>query len=79
MTCEVVLLLYLSVKIRLHTGHWWGNLRKRDHLEDPGVEGRKIIEMYLEEVGIGMDWIGLAQNKDRWRAVVNAAMNLQVT
>ena len=25
-----------------------------------------------------MDWINLAQDKDRWRAVVNAVMNLQV-
>ena len=26
----------------------------------------------------GMDWIDLAQNRDRWQAVVNAVMNLQV-
>jgi len=35
--------------------------------------------MDLQEVGwVGMDWIDLAQNKDRWRAVVKAAMNLRV-
>jgi hypothetical protein len=34
--------------------------------------------MDLEEVEWGMDWIDLAQNRDRWRALVNAVMNLRV-
>ena len=37
------------------------------------------IRMDLQEVGCGnMDWIGLAQDRDRWRTLVSAVMNLGV-
>jgi len=28
-----------------HTGVWWGSLRERDHLGDPGVDGRIILTL----------------------------------
>jgi hypothetical protein len=37
------------------------------------------IKMYLREIGWdGVDWIDLAQDRDQWRALLNAVMNLQV-
>jgi hypothetical protein len=57
------------------TEYWWGNLRERDKSGDPGI----ILKQIFQEVGCrGMDWIELAQDRDRWRALVNVVMNLRV-
>jgi hypothetical protein len=60
-------------------GFWWENLGERDQWENPGVDGRILFNVDLKEVGCGgVDWIGLAQDRDRWRALVNAVMNFRV-
>ena len=61
----------------MHAQFWWGNL-KGNHLEDSGIDGRIILKCIFEECGGGMDWIDLAHVKDRWRALVQAVINLRV-
>ena len=42
-----------------------GNLRERDYLEVPGIDGRIIVrEIFRKRDGDGMDWIDLAQDRD---------------
>jgi hypothetical protein len=65
----------------VHTRFWRENLREGDHLEDPDVDGRIISKWILEKWdggSGGMDWIDLAQDKDRWQALVNAVMILRI-
>ena len=48
-------------------------------LERPRRRWDYNIMVDLQEMGCGvMDWIDLAQNRDRWRALLNAVMNLRV-
>jgi hypothetical protein len=45
----------------------------------PRLRWMDNIEIDLLEIGCGgVDWIGLAQDRDNWRALVNAVMNLRV-
>jgi hypothetical protein len=52
----------------MHTGYWWEIQKERDHWEDQDVGGWTILK-----------WIDLAQDRDQWRAFVNAVMNLRVS
>jgi len=57
-------------------GPWWGNRREGNQWGDLGVDGWIILGW---GVGCGyMDWIGLAEDRDRWRTLVSAVMNLRV-
>jgi hypothetical protein len=63
----------------VRTGFWCGNLRKKRPLGRPRCRGEDNIKVDLYEVGCGgMDWIELVEDRDRWGAIVNAVMNLQV-
>jgi hypothetical protein len=55
----------------------WESPKERDNLEDPRRRWEGGVRMDLREIGLGgVDWIRLAQDRDRWRAVVGAVMNL---
>ena len=56
-----------------------GKLEGRRPLGRPRRRWADNIRMYLQEVGcVYMDWIGLAQDRNRWRTLVSAVMNLWV-
>jgi hypothetical protein len=49
----------------VHTGFWWEDLREGDHLGDPGIDGRRVLKWIFKKWDGGMDWIELAQDRDR--------------
>ena len=56
-----------------------GKLEGKRPLERPRRRWVDNIRIDLQEVGCGyMDWIGLAQDRDRWRRLVSAVINLRV-
>ena len=51
------------------TGFWWGNLRERDHLGVPGVDGRLILRLIFRKwdvgVGTGSSWLRIGTGGGR--------------
>jgi len=55
-----------------------GKLERKRSLGRPRSRWVNNIRMDLQEVGCGyMDWIGLAQDRDRWWTLVSVVMNLR--
>ena len=62
----------------MHTGLRWGNLREGDHMEDTSIDWKIILKWIFKKWGERIDWIDLVQDSDRWRALVNAVINIHV-
>ena len=61
------------------TGSCWGKPEGRRPMGRPRRRWVDNIRIDLREVGcVYMDWIGLAQDRDRWRTLVSVVMNLRV-
>jgi len=63
----------------LHTGFWWGRPDGKTPLGGLRQRWEDNIKIELQEAGRGdIDWNALAQDRDRWQALVCAVMNLRV-
>jgi hypothetical protein len=48
------------------------------YFEDQGVDRKIILRWIFKKWDRGMDWINLAKDREKWRAVVNAIMKLWI-
>jgi hypothetical protein len=70
--------IYGTYGAEIHTGFWWGNLK--EPLGRPRHRQEDNIKVDHKEKGWeGMDWIHLVQETEKWQALVNMVMNLQVS
>ena len=50
----------------VYTGFWWGNLRERDQMEDPGLDGKIILRWIFRKWDVGGEyWVDLAKERGR--------------
>ena len=67
------------MQINFYVHSWWGSLRERGQLGRPRRRWEDNIKMDLQEVGEGRgDWMELAQDRDRWRALVGTVRDFRV-
>ena len=56
-----------------------GKPEEGDHLEDPNIDGRIILIWIFRKWEVwGLDWTDMVQDRDKWQARVNVAMNLRL-
>ena len=64
----------------MYPGLRWVNLRGKRTFRRPSRRWEDNIKIDLQKFGYGaVDWIDLSQDRGRWRALVNAVMNLRVS
>jgi len=66
---------HVRERVEVCTGFWWGNLTERFHLVDSVIDERIILKWVFKKLDGVMDCVGVDQNRDRWRALVNVVMN----
>jgi len=62
----------------VHTGFWWGNLRGKDHLKDPGIDGRIILKWIFRKWDGGA-WTGLILFRIRTDDILLKLQKLKLT
>lgn len=63
----------------MHTGYWWGKPEGKNPLGRSRCRWKDSIKMEIQEMERGVvDRTDLAQGKDKWRALLNAVINLRV-
>ena len=63
----------------VYIGFWWGNLGERAIWKTQTQMGECNIKMDFRKWDGDMEWIDLAQDRNMWRALVNAVLNLRGT